>query len=128
MDLIEIGERVREARRERGWSQAHLSDISGASRARIDALENGRAAEFGFKLLSRILLALDMNLRISTYNRGRPTLEDLMAVREREKLACPRKHPVCEIGCFLGQRSGERHYAAPSSSTGRPSMEFSASF
>lgn len=85
MDLIEIGDKVREARRERAWSQAQLSGVSGASRARIDALENGRAAEFGFKLLSHILLALGMNLRLTSYNKGRPTMEDLMAENEREK-------------------------------------------
>lgn len=84
MDLIEIGEKVREARRERGWSQAQLSKTSLVSRARIEALENGRAAEIGFKLLSHILRALGMDLRLTTANRGRPTLEDLMDENARE--------------------------------------------
>ncbi len=84
MDLIEIGEKVRQARRERGWSQKQLSTVSEVSRARIDALENGRAAEFGFKHLSRILHALDMDLRLTAGNRGRPTMEDLMDEEESD--------------------------------------------
>lgn len=77
MDLIEIGESVRNARREKGWSQDDLATAAGASRARIVALENGRAPEFGVKLLSRILAALDLDLRLTTLNASRPTLEDL---------------------------------------------------
>jgi transcriptional regulator with XRE-family HTH domain len=77
MDLIEIGESVKNARRSKGWSQDELASASGASRARIAALENGRAPEFGVKLLSRILAALDLDLRLTTYNASRPTLEDL---------------------------------------------------
>ena len=78
MDLIEIGERVREARRGRGWTQTQLSQASDVSRARIDALENGRAAEFGFNHLGRILESLGMDLRLTERNKGRPTMEDLM--------------------------------------------------
>ena len=77
MDLIEIGESVRNARRDKGWSQDELAVASGASRARIVALENGSAPEFGVKLLSRILTALDLDLRLTTLNASRPTLEDL---------------------------------------------------
>ena len=77
MDLIEIGETVRNARKDKGWSQDDLVAASGASRARIAALENGRATEFGVKLLLRILTALDLDLRLTTFNSSRPTLEDL---------------------------------------------------
>ncbi len=77
MDLIEIGESVRNARRDKGWSQDDLSEASGVSRARIAALENGRAAEFGFKLLTRILGPLDLDIKVTTFNASRPTLDDL---------------------------------------------------
>ena len=76
-DLIEIGERVRASRRERGLSQEALARLADTSRARIDAIENGRAAEVGFKLLLRILNALGLDLRLTGLNASRPTLEDL---------------------------------------------------
>ncbi len=77
MMLIEIGERIKAARR--GWSQTRLAQTAGVSRTRLEALENARIAEIGFKSLSRILHALDLDLRLTEFNRGRPTLDDLVA-------------------------------------------------
>jgi transcriptional regulator with XRE-family HTH domain len=77
LDLIEIGEQVRTTRKSLAWTQADLVKRSGVSRARIDALENGRAAEFGVKHLARLLNALGLDLRITTLNNSRPTLDDL---------------------------------------------------
>jgi transcriptional regulator with XRE-family HTH domain len=48
MDLIELGEHIKADRKARGWSQTKLAEESGVSRARIEALENGRIAEIGF--------------------------------------------------------------------------------
>jgi transcriptional regulator with XRE-family HTH domain len=79
MDLIELGERIKAARKAKGWSQTKLAETSGVSRARLEALENARLAEIGFKYLLRILNALDLDLRLTEFNRGRPTLEDLIA-------------------------------------------------
>ncbi|MPZ40590.1 MAG: helix-turn-helix domain-containing protein [Rhizobiales bacterium] len=79
MDLIELGERVKTTRKAKGWSQTRLAQAARVSRARLEALENGRIAEIGFKHLLRILNALGLDLRITEFNRGRPTLEDLTA-------------------------------------------------
>ncbi len=79
MDLIELGRRVKGARKTKAWSQTTLASKSGVSRARIEALENARIAEIGFKHLMRILNALGLDLRITELNRSRPTLEDLAA-------------------------------------------------
>ena len=79
MDLIEIGERIKATRKAKGWSQTKLAEKSGVSRARIEALENARIAEIGFKHLMRVLNSIDLDLRITELNRGRPTLEDLAA-------------------------------------------------
>lgn len=76
-DLIELGERIKATRKAKGLSQMQLAEKSGVSRARIEALENARIAEIGFKHLLRILNALDLDLRMTQLNRGRPTLEDL---------------------------------------------------
>jgi len=83
MDLIELGERVKAARKSKGWSQTKLAQAAGVSRARLDALENARLAEMGIKHLLRILNALDLDLRLTQLNRGRPTLEDLAAEEAR---------------------------------------------
>ena len=79
MDLVELGERVKAARKSKGWSQTKLAQAAGVSRARLEALENARLAEMGIKHLLRILNALDLDLRLTQLNRGRPTLEDLAA-------------------------------------------------
>lgn len=79
MDLIELGERIKATRKARAWSQKTLADQSGVSRARIEALENARIPEIGFKHLMQIMNALGLDLRITQFNRGRPTLEDLTA-------------------------------------------------
>jgi len=83
MDLIELGEHVKAARKSKGWSQTKLADAAGVSRARLEALENARLAEMGIKHLLRILNALDLDLRLTQFNRGRPTLEDLTAEETR---------------------------------------------
>jgi transcriptional regulator with XRE-family HTH domain len=77
MDLVEIGQRVRARRLQAGWTQKRLAEQSGTSRARVDALENGRAPDIGFKRLQSIMHALGMDLRPTELNAGRPTLEDL---------------------------------------------------
>jgi transcriptional regulator with XRE-family HTH domain len=79
MNLIQLGERVKATRKAKGLTQARLAQTARVSRARLEALENARIAEIGFKTLLRILNALDLDLRITAYNRGRPTLEDLVA-------------------------------------------------
>lgn len=83
MDLIEIGEQIKSARKSRGWSQARLAKMAGVGRARLEALENARIAEIGYKHLMRILNALGLDLRITEFNSGRPTLEDLIAEEAR---------------------------------------------
>ena len=48
-DLIELGELVKNARKEQKLSQNELVRRSKVSRARIEALENGRISEIGLK-------------------------------------------------------------------------------
>lgn len=84
MQLIDIGEHVRDTRKARGWSQRQLAEASGVSRARIGRLENGQLGDIGYRLLQLILLPLALDLRITDYNGGRPTLEQLSEESERE--------------------------------------------
>lgn len=79
IDLAQIGQVVRQARRSRRLSQDRLSQLSGVSRARIAALESERIGDITFRNLLNILQALDLDLRVVALNRQRPTLDDLRA-------------------------------------------------
>jgi len=76
--LDSIGQRIAQARKERGLRQADLASRSGASRATIDALENGRASDIGISKLNRILAAVGLELSIRPFADERPTLDELL--------------------------------------------------
>jgi len=78
-DLVELGNVIRTARKGQRLTQSNLARKSGVSRARIDALENARAGGIGFKPVLRLLNALGLDLQVAELDRGRPTLEDLIA-------------------------------------------------
>ncbi len=84
-DLAEVGGAVRQRRKELGLSREQLATAAGVSRARIEALENGRAVEMGFQNLLQILNAIGLDFRLTELNRRRPTLEDLQKERTRDK-------------------------------------------
>jgi transcriptional regulator with XRE-family HTH domain len=83
-DLLEIGERIRRLRKEAGMTRERLAALSGVSRSRIEALENERAPEMGYSAIHQLLRALGQDLAVVTFNRRRPTLDDLQ--RENEVL------------------------------------------
>lgn len=78
MDLIDLGDLVKKTRRAQKLSQGELVLRSKVSRARLDALENGRISDIGFKNLMRVMNALGLDLRVTQLNDSRPTLEDLV--------------------------------------------------
>ncbi|MFT3727944.1 MAG: helix-turn-helix domain-containing protein [Terricaulis sp.] len=77
IDLPTVGAAVRERRKAMGLSQQQLADLAQVARNRIGPLETDRLPEIGFTTLTKILGALGLDLRITTLNRQRPTLEDL---------------------------------------------------
>jgi transcriptional regulator with XRE-family HTH domain len=82
LDLQSVGEDVRTARKDKGLTQSALGSLAGVSRAQIERLENGRAAEMGFGLVLRLVRTVGLDLTLQPYNRGRPTLDDLAAQEE----------------------------------------------
>lgn len=82
VDLTELGERIKQARKHLKLTREQLAAKARVSRARIEALENLRAPDIGFKNLLRIMNALGLDLRITTLNQRRPTLEDLIEDEE----------------------------------------------
>ena len=78
MSLGQLGKSISHARKAQGLRQIDLATKSGLSRATIDALENGRAADIGVSKLSRILGVLGAELSIRPATNERPTLDELM--------------------------------------------------
>ena len=71
-----IGEVVKRARKERGWSQESLGTPLGMSRATVSALENGTFNELGIRKVERLLNRLGYTLTVTKLEQ-RPTLNDL---------------------------------------------------
>lgn len=78
IDFIDLGEEIKNARKERKMTRDQLAGLSGVSRARIEALENGRSSDMGFKSVLRVMNCIGMDLRVTTLNSGRPTLDDII--------------------------------------------------
>jgi transcriptional regulator with XRE-family HTH domain len=78
-DIATIGMHIAKHRTELRLTQGELAARARIGRSTLDALENGRLAELGFGKISRVLAALGLAIKITEANRGRPTLEDLLA-------------------------------------------------
>jgi transcriptional regulator with XRE-family HTH domain len=60
---IRIGERIASLRKERGWSQADLADITGLKQPNIARIEKGLYST-GFDLIEKIAAAFDKKIDI----------------------------------------------------------------
>ena len=74
--LFEIGERIRQERKQRKMSQSVLAKLLGMSRSTISQIENGTVQDIGVRKLIRILEALDLELRVRPAG-SPPTLDEL---------------------------------------------------
>ena len=74
--LFNIGQQIRQARKERKISQAELAKVLGMSRTTIGQIENGTVQEIGVRKLIRILEFLGLELRVRLAGQP-PTLEEL---------------------------------------------------
>lgn len=79
MHLDTLGQEIRRQRAALGFTQEQLAARALVSRPTIARLETGRATDLGYRAILRILYALGLDLRLTTLNRGRPTLEDIVA-------------------------------------------------
>jgi HTH-type transcriptional regulator / antitoxin HipB len=78
LDLISSGRLIAERRKSLKFSQAELARKAGVSRATLDALENGRSGDLGFRKLTKLLVALGLELKLQDAGSERPTLDQLM--------------------------------------------------
>ena len=82
VDLGSLGKEIKRQRAARGLTQEQLAKIAMVSRPTIARLETDRATDLGYRTVLRILNVIGLDLRLTTYNRRRPTLEDLIASRD----------------------------------------------
>ncbi|MDI6726423.1 MAG: helix-turn-helix transcriptional regulator [Smithellaceae bacterium] len=78
--LFNIGQQIRQVRKKRNISQAHLAKALGMSRTTLGQIENGTVQEIGVRKLIRVLEILELELRVRPAG-SPPTLEEL---REEE--------------------------------------------
>jgi transcriptional regulator with XRE-family HTH domain len=78
LQLTDIAEQIRAARKAKQLSQAALAARAGISRAQIERLENDKLGDMGIVLILRVLRVLDLDLTLQAFNHGRPTLDDLL--------------------------------------------------
>ena len=79
IDIVEIAERVRAARKVRKMTQLQLAERSGVSQRQIVAFENGQAPNLGFISIVRILRAVGLELQVVEAKSRQPKFEDLLA-------------------------------------------------
>lgn len=80
MKLFEIGQKIKELRKEKGFTQEQLSNISSISRVTLGKLERGQMGSVSIKTLDIILNALEYEIDFSRkdkYSFGLPTLDEL---------------------------------------------------
>ncbi len=76
MTLHDLGNEIKQLRKEKKWSQADLQQYSNITKRTISKIENGFIEEVGIKKVETILDLL--NVELSLRPKGRPrTLEEL---------------------------------------------------
>jgi DNA-binding XRE family transcriptional regulator len=73
--LNTISEQVRTLRKQQGWSQQTLAELSGLDRTTIGALERNDYSDIGIRKVQRVLEILGKCLTLSDL--GLPTLDQL---------------------------------------------------
>lgn len=82
MSIFDLGESLALARRHRRLSQRALAAKAGVSVEWVSRFERGDSMEPSMHRVMRCLHVLGLDLRLSTYNQGRPSLDDLIAQDE----------------------------------------------
>lgn len=77
MDMLEIGQLLRQARKSKTLSQAALAQQLGMSRATISGIENGTVPEIGIRKILSLCTALGLELYAQAKTK-RPTLQQLL--------------------------------------------------
>lgn len=85
MDLEELGKTLKQARKQKHWTQAELAEQLGMSRATVSALENGTVNEIGIRKVIALCSLLGLELQVQTRQTKRPTLHALVSEADQRK-------------------------------------------
>lgn len=85
MNILELGQAIRTARKQRKMTQTELTVQLGISRATLSALENGTINEVGIRKVMAICSVLGLELNVQPLQSRRPTLHTLAAEAEQRK-------------------------------------------
>lgn len=85
MNLPELGQAIKQARKQKHWTQAALGDQLGMSRATVSALENGTVNEIGIRKVMALCSLLGLELQVQTWQTKRPTLHTLVSEADQRK-------------------------------------------
>lgn len=83
MQLYEIGQKIKELRKEKGITQESLSKISGISRVTLGKLEREDIGSISVRTLYLILDALSYEIEIKPQKKDSFGLESLDELKER---------------------------------------------
>jgi len=77
MFYSEVGHKLAQLRNEQGMTQAKLAELTGISRATINAFENGRVSDIGLRKVIKLFDILGYELTTKPRSRF-PTFEELI--------------------------------------------------
>ncbi len=81
--LAHISDQVRDLRKQKGWSQQQLAQLSGLDRTTIGALERNDCSDIGIRKVQRVLELLGKALTLN--DAGLPTLDQLQQDQLKQK-------------------------------------------
>ncbi len=85
MDFFtQLGNKVRQLRKEKSWSQQQLADFTSLDRTTISALERNDFNEIGIRKVQRILHVLNHTLTIQSTSL--PTLDDMQSFNKTSNI------------------------------------------
>lgn len=85
MNMETLGETLRDARKQRHFTQADLSAKVGMSRATLSGIENGTISEIGIRKIMALCSVLGLELLAQPLTPRRPTLQTLQTEAEQRK-------------------------------------------
>ncbi|MCK2057163.1 helix-turn-helix transcriptional regulator [Methylobacterium sp. 37f] len=86
MDIFTLGGQVAIARKHRRLSQRALAAKADVSVEWVSRFERGDVYEPSLHRVLRVLHVLGLDMRLTVYNRGMPTLNDLMKEKDDAKV------------------------------------------
>lgn len=78
MDLFDIGDEIRSARKAKKMTQADLSEASGVSRVWISQIESGSVYDVKFGTILKLMTAVGLTIKVAPDNGGMPVYEELL--------------------------------------------------